>query len=137
MGLIARELEAQGIPTVGLTSALSITRAARQPRAAFLDFPLGHTSGRPHAREEQRDILRAALGFLHTADGPEAVLDLGYSWAADDTWKDSTMREKVLRGGEWVEYDDRVERYDTPQYQTDADHAAAGPEAECETCVFL
>ena len=137
MGLIAREFEGRGIPTVGLTSALSITRAVRQPRAAFVDFPLGHTAGRPHAQAEQRDILRATLGFLHEAVEPESVLDLGYAWAEDDAWKDGAMREKVMRDGELVEHDDRLERFDTPQYQTGGDQTAAAREPECQTCVFL
>ena len=137
MGLIARELETRGIATVGLTSALSITRSARQPRAVFVDFPLGHTAGRPHDKAGQREILRSALAFLVSAEEPESVLDLGLSWAGSDAWKDGAFRSKVMRDGELVEYDDRVERFDTPQYQSTQDAVAAEREPECSTCVFL
>ena len=51
MGLIARAIEAEGIPTLSVTSARDITRAVWPPRAAYLDYPLGHTSGRPHEPE--------------------------------------------------------------------------------------
>ena len=137
MGLIARELEGRGIPTVGLTSALSITQAARQPRAALVDYPLGHTAGRAHDMAGQRALLREALAFIAQADGPEAVRDLGCHWADTDAWKDTAMREKVMRDGELVEYDDRLPRYDQPQYQSKADAAEAAAQPECETCVFL
>ena len=61
MGLIAREIEARGIPTLSMTSALSITKAANPPRAAYLDFPLGHTAGKPHQPLLNRAIVRDAL----------------------------------------------------------------------------
>ena len=85
----------------------------------------------------QRDVVVKALEFLHQASGPESVLELGYHWSASDEWKDSVMREKVEVDGELVEYDDRVERYDTPQYQSETDEAAATAQPECQTCVFL
>ena len=61
MGLVARHVEAAGIPTLCMTSAQDITRAVNPPRAAFLDFPLGHTTGKPHEPDLQRRILVQAL----------------------------------------------------------------------------
>ena len=38
VGLIARNAEAAGIPTLSMGSALDIMQAVNPPRAAFLDF---------------------------------------------------------------------------------------------------
>ncbi len=135
MGLIARELEAAGIPTLSMTSAYSITRAANPPRAAYLDFPLGHTTGKPHDAEGQRAILRDALRVFAEADTPGQIDTLGYTWADDDAWKDRVMRPDPDAGSDHD--DDRVERFDTPQYQCDLDEQLAAAAGECETCVFL
>ena len=123
MGLIAREVEARGIPSVSLSSALSITRSAGAPRAVFLDFALGRTAGRAFDKAMQRDIVRQALDLLRDATVPGTVIDLDYRWASDDTWKDGVMRG-----------DSRMERFDTPQYQCAQDAALADP--ECPTCVW-
>ena len=124
MGLIAREVEARGIPSVSLSSALSITRSAGAPRAVFLDFPLGRTAGRAFDKTMQRDIIRSALDLVRDATVPGTVTELGYRWAADDTWKDGVMRG-----------DSRQERFDTPQYQCAEDASLADP--DCPTCVWL
>lgn len=134
MGLIAREIEAAGIPTLSMTSALSITRAVNPPRAVYLDFPLGHTTGKPHKPEEQRQILRDALRVFERFESPGKIETLRYTWAEDDAWKDRAMRPDPESGGS---NDDRVERYDTPQYQCELDRQLAAASKECPTCVFL
>ena len=57
VGLIARAVEAAGIPTLSMTSAWSITASVNPPRAAFVDYPLGHTTGQPHDRADQLRIV--------------------------------------------------------------------------------
>lgn len=112
-----------------MTSAWSITAAVNPPRAAFLDFPLGHTAGRPHAIDEQVSILRAALKVF--ADAPRgSITRLPFDWAADDQWKDA-----VMSGSASDTKDDRVERFDSPQYQSAEDERLA--DASCPTCVWL
>jgi D-proline reductase (dithiol) PrdB len=138
VGLIAREIEGRGVPTVSLSSALSITRGANPPRAAYLDFPLGHTSGKPHQPELNRSIVRDALGAFETLKTPGDIVHLAYEWARDDAWKDSVMRPRADSGG--GARDDRVERVATPQYQTDSDRIAgdaALASGGCATCVWL
>jgi hypothetical protein len=137
VGLIAREIEARGIPTLSMSSALSITRAVNPPRAAYLDFPLGHTAGKPHRPALNRAILRDALTGFESLGRPGEVLMLDYEWLDDDAWKDSVMRP---RADSAVHDDSRVERYPDPQYQTDADRAAADAALAaggCATCVWL
>ncbi len=137
MGLIARRLEAAGIATVCLTSARDITRAVNPPRAAFVDFPLGHTSGRPHQPELNRAIVGDALRAFEVLKVPGSMVHLRYHWAEDDSWKDGVMRPSAATAdggsGSGVA-DDRVERFDTPQFQTEADAAAAADSHGGETC---
>ncbi len=137
MGLIAREIEARGIPTLSMTSALSITRAANPPRAAYLDFPLGHTAGKPHQPKLDRAIVRDALAAFETLTQPGQVAMLPYEWADDDAWKDAVMRPSRRSG---AHDDSRVERVAQPQYQSDTDRVlaeAALASGGCTTCVWL
>ena len=135
MGLIAREIEAAGIPTLSMTSAYSITRSANPPRAVYLDFPLGHTTGKPHDPDGQRQILRDAFRHFASIDTPGEIVTLPYEWDDDDAWKDRVMRPSTESGDDHE--DDRVERYDTPQYQTERDRELAEAAGECDTCVWL
>lgn len=115
VGLIARQAEAAGIPTLCMTSALDITQSVNPPRAVFLDYPLGHTTGKPHEPELQRDILRQALQGFASLTAPGAVLTLPFQWSEADEWKETAQRGP----------DDRLPRYETPQYQTEEDRQRA------------
>ena len=119
-----------------MSSAYSITTAVRPPRAVYLDFPLGHTAGRPHDVVLQRRILRDTLDALVTIDLPGTIRRLAYRWAEDDAWKDSVMRPEPGASSE----DDRVKRHPDPQYQCEEDRTAAQAAFEregCPSCVFL
>jgi hypothetical protein len=122
-----------------MTSALSITRAVNPPRAAFVDFPLGHTTGKPHEPELQRSILVEALRAFEAIAEPGSVATLPFSWAENDAWKDLVMRPDPERGGASA-VDERTERTDAPQYQTEHDREraeAALARGGCRGCVFL
>ena len=127
-----------GIPTLSLTSAWSITRSVDPPRAAFVDFPLGHTSGRPHDPVGQRRLMRKALAAFEAIEEPGTIVDLGEDWG-DDAWRAHPMgggRSSGKAGS--GSGDTRTERHDTPQYQTeeDAQLAAArhGEDVACRAC---
>ena len=110
-----------------MSSALSITASVNPPRAAFLDFPLGHTAGRPNELAEQTEIMRAALGaFTDSACGE--ITRLPFEWSADHGWKAQVMAGTAAG-------DDRVERFDVPQYQSAEDEAVA--DAGCASCIWL
>lgn len=98
-----------------MSSALDITRAVNPPRAAFLDYPLGHTTGKPHQPELQRAILLAALAAFTTLTQPGSVKCLPFQWSEDESWKEAAQRGP----------DDRRPRYDTPQYQRQEDRLRA------------
>lgn len=134
MGLIAREVEARGIPTVSLSSALSITESVFPPRAVFTDYPLGRTAGKPNDPDSQDAIVGAAIEHLASAESAGEVRWVDLHWAGDDDWKDGVMRPKAVAkpGGAAEAEDDRAERTAVPQYQFEADRAAV--EAECPTC---
>lgn len=120
-----------------MSSAMSITQAVNPPRAVFLDFPLGHTAGRRDETAEQDDIMRDTLAAFASGQ-PGQVTSLPYRWAASDDWKDAVMRPKPAgeQSSEKAGHeDDRVARFDTPQYQTGADADAA--DSTCPTCIFL
>ena len=102
-----------------MTSALDITRAVNPPRAAFVDFPLGHTTGKPHQPALQRAIMIEALDAFTSLTTPGSMKMLPFRWSADDAWKDTAQRGP----------DDRRPRYDTPQYQTEEDRWRAEAEA--------
>lgn len=61
MGLIARELEKQGITTIMVTLLPDITKELGVPRAIYFPNKLGSPIGRPNQKEEQYDALRLCL----------------------------------------------------------------------------
>jgi hypothetical protein len=71
-----------------MTSALDITEAVKPPRAVFLNFPLGHQTGKPRDRELQRAIVGDALRAFGTISNPGEIVRLPYVWDAnDDSWE--------------------------------------------------
>lgn len=109
MGLIARLAESKGISTVCLSSALDITRSVNPPRAVFLDFPLGHTSGKAKEPELQYDIVKETLMALQEMEKPGDVKILSYRWDEDESWK------------KMPHADSREPRVAEPQFQTKED----------------
>jgi D-proline reductase (dithiol) PrdB len=142
VGLVARELERRGIPTLSMSSARSITRAVHPPRAVFLDFPLGHTAGRAHDAPGNRAILRDTLAAFEAIERPGEIRDLIYAWSDDDGWKEGVMRPHASTASGEADRsldDDRTERFDEPQYQAEDDRIAAEAalaEGGCPGCVF-
>lgn len=115
--LIARHLEAAGIPTFCLGSALDILRAGRPPRAAFVDFPLGHSAGPPFDTVQQYTILRDAMRAFGSMAVPEEIIQLDAVWPGGDGWK--------AESADTDQGDTRAPRDMTPRYQTDEDRVLA------------
>ena len=80
MSLIARYLEANGLPTMVMGSALDILAAAKPPRSTFVDYPLGHTSGKPFDRDDQLTVVRSALQGFETLAAPGLMNCLENGW---------------------------------------------------------
>lgn len=68
-------------------SARDIMVAVKAPRAVFVNFPLGHNTGKPFDRELQMSILKDALSALATIKQPGTIVDLPYQWSEDDSWE--------------------------------------------------
>ncbi len=73
MSLIARGLEAAGIPTVLVSVMPPLSSAARPPRQVIRRLNIGATVGRPHDVDGQRETLTKMIKLLETADAFGAV----------------------------------------------------------------
>jgi D-proline reductase (dithiol) PrdB len=80
VGLIARAVEAAGIPTVTISIARDLTAAVGTPRAVFLHWPLGHPLGEPEAPAQQRSVIFAGLQQLLTAPAGGLIAEPGWRW---------------------------------------------------------
>ena len=117
VSLIARHLEAHGLPTLCLGSAHDIFLAARPPRAVFVDYPLGHSAGVPFDPADQQAVLRSALSAFESIEQPEQLLTLANRWPKSGDWKAAAVDPD--RG------DTRAPRDTTPRYQTKDDRRLA------------
>jgi hypothetical protein len=80
-----------------MTSALDITKAVNPPRAVFLNFPLGHQTGKPHQPELQRRIVRDAMQAFETIANPGTIIDLPYVWDPNDRrWEETDYTNGFL-----------------------------------------
>jgi len=105
--LVARHLEANGIPTVIIGSARDVVEYCGVPRFLFTDFPLGNPCGHPWDLEMQEKIVRQALDLLASAAGPRTTVKAPFAWRASDPgWRarygrvDPFERERLLALGE-------------------------------------
>jgi hypothetical protein len=105
--LVARHLEANGIPTVIIGSALDVVEHCGVPRFLFTDFPLGNPCGHPWNREMQEAIVRQALDLLATSTGPRTTVKAPFGWKeSDPQWRarygrvDPAERQRLLALGE-------------------------------------
>ncbi len=85
--LVARHLEANGIPTVIMGCAKDIVEHCGVPRLCFSDFPLGNAAGKPHDECSQDATLELALGVLERAPGPRTTVQSPQRWAESAEWK--------------------------------------------------
>jgi D-proline reductase (dithiol) PrdB len=107
VSLVARHLEANGLPTVIIGSALDVVEHCGVPRFLFTDFPLGNPCGHPWRRDMQREIVRQAVGLIETAAGPRTTVKAPFVWKEEGTlWRprygrtDPADRERLLAIGE-------------------------------------
>ena len=87
MSLVARHLEAHGIPTVIMGCAKDIVEYCGVPRFLFSDFPLGNAAGRPFDVESQALTLELALRVLETAPVARTTVQSPLRWREDASWK--------------------------------------------------
>lgn len=85
MGLVARVIEARGIPTVLVSTGRDLTAQVLPPRSVFVNFPMGNPFGRPGDVAMQRRILLDALRLAASARSGGELADLPYAWGEDFT----------------------------------------------------
>jgi hypothetical protein len=109
VSLVARHLEANGIPTVVMGSARDVVEHCGVPRFLFTDFPLGNPCGRPFDRKMQREIVVQALALLEQATAPRCTRRTPFRFeegSEDEAWRrnylrlDDEQREKLREAGE-------------------------------------
>lgn len=110
MSLVARHLEANGITTVIIGSAIDIVEHCGVPRYLHSDFPLGNPCGKPYDRPMQESIVSQALGLAESAKAANTTLRTAFTWSKnkdqDEEWKhaysrvDDTNRERLRLLGE-------------------------------------
>ena len=80
MPVLARLIEAAGIPTVVVTMMPQTAVELVTPRIVGVEFPYGHPFGMPHDRAMQRTVLGLALTVLAGAPGPGTRVDVDIEW---------------------------------------------------------
>ena len=73
MGLIARLLERDGIPTVMFANMPRRVQMVRPPRALLVRQPNGRMTGMPGDSAGQRAAVRAALALLAQTPTPQGI----------------------------------------------------------------
>jgi D-proline reductase (dithiol) PrdB len=79
LGIVARELEMRGIPTMLISVDRAITDKVRPPRTAYYAGEIGSVAGKPNWKQFQLRILDEALRWTETFDQPTSrklVVDL-------------------------------------------------------------
>lgn len=83
MPVLARVVEDTGIPTVTVSMMPVFSDKYRSSRVLGVEFPFGHSFGMVNDAEMQTRTLRAALGLLVSAQGPETRVDVKETWPVD------------------------------------------------------
>lgn len=117
VSLIARHLEAAGLPTLVMGSALDIMRSAQPPRAVFVDYPLGHTTGKPADAADHLRLVLLALEAFESLGAGDPVRCLPAQWGDGVSWRAEAMRSDSG--------DTRQSRDTRPRYQMESDRVAA------------
>jgi hypothetical protein len=78
--VLARWIEAAGLPTVVVTMMPSIAEERLAPRIVGVEFPFGHAFGLPHDRATQRRVLEVAVRVLAGATAFGTRVDFDVEW---------------------------------------------------------
>jgi hypothetical protein len=78
--VLARWIEAAGIPTVVVTMMPAVAEERRAPRIVGVEFPFGHSFGMPGDKAMQRRVLELALRVLAGAAAFGTRVDVDIEW---------------------------------------------------------
>jgi hypothetical protein len=85
--VLARWIEAAGIPTVVVTMMPAVAEERRAPRIVGVEFPFGHAFGMPGDTVMHRAVLELALRVLAGGDAFGVRVDLDLEWPVP--WKEA------------------------------------------------
>jgi glycine/betaine/sarcosine/D-proline reductase family selenoprotein B len=100
ISLVARHLEAAGIPTVIMGCAKDIVEHVGVPRFLFSDFPLGNAAGKPHDVDSKTRTLDLALTVLELAPAARTTVQSPQRWSDDPSWKRDFCNVEKLSAGD-------------------------------------
>ena len=92
VGLTARHLESNGIPSVVIGSARDIVEQCGVPRFLYQDFPLGNPCGVPYDEDMQRATVGMAFDLLESAITPRTTVQTPFTWPGGNRWRGNYMR---------------------------------------------
>jgi hypothetical protein len=78
--VLARLIEAAGIPTVTVTPMPQLAAQLLTPRIVGVEFPFGHPFGMPNDRAMQRTVLSTAVSVLAGAAAAGTRVDVDIEW---------------------------------------------------------
>lgn len=93
MSLVARHLEANGIPTVVFAAARDIVEHCGVARLVHSDFPLGNPCGESFQVDQQREVLEFGFKLLERAFLPRTIVQTPFKWSKGDAWKDLILTQ--------------------------------------------
>jgi len=108
--LLARYLEAAGIPTVVMGAAKDIVEYCGVPRFLFSDFPLGNAAAKPNDLSSQTLNFELALRLLESAPTGRTTVQSPLIWSIDPTWKLDYANLKKLSEQEITRLRDEAEK---------------------------
>ena len=80
MPVLARWIEAAGIPTVTVTMMPAVATERRAPRIVGVEFPFGHAFGMPGDVATHRRVLELAVRVLAGAEAFGTHIDFDAEW---------------------------------------------------------
>jgi D-proline reductase (dithiol) PrdB len=84
VGLLQREIEASGIPTIGISIVRDYSEKVKPPRTVFLKWPFGHPLGEPGNKLQQRAVILEAFKALYSLEEAGTIVDLPFRWRRHD-----------------------------------------------------
>lgn len=78
MGLVQREIEQSGIPTIGISIVKEYTEKVKPPRTIYLRRPFGHPLGGPFQVDQQAAVLAKTFDALYQITEPGAIIDFEF-----------------------------------------------------------
>jgi D-proline reductase (dithiol) PrdB len=114
VGLVSRLLEANGIATVVMGSAMDIIAHCGVPRYLHSDLPLGNPCGVPFDSTMQEQILNQALLLLEEANSANSIVRSVAKWPGTPSWREDYSKvDESNREALWLKGLQRRDQQET------------------------